>query len=289
MEKLLNGKTFKQIEKSGTALPDFELPALWLKFGFEIEGMSNLHTTYMMGRINKIGLKKPIGWFDYDQSTRKFDTWAFTHDGSIDLQDKFKHRIELCSPVFEGEDDLTEVEQMLNVLRSEKVMTADGVMRINKSCALHVHVDKQSILDKYGLTSEEFYKRVYNTYSYFQDSIDSMLAPSRRNKGNYCVRLGNLDSFVRGAKHHVIRLTPNTLEFRQHQATMSFEKLIMWLYMCQRLIEVACEIGHMLDEGIRDKNHYFRSQLLRNPILLEYYNRRVLEFSKEKKKSKVVL
>ena len=283
LNKMLKGKTLPQLESEGEDLSklDLTLPEFFLRFGIEVEGVTNLAKRFMAERLKKAGFE--VETLSYDASTRTFENWVLTHDGSIDLQNKFDEKVEVCSPVLQGEKGLLEVRDFLAAIRSEKLMTANGVLKTNKSCGLHVHIDINTILE--NTNDPDIVLKLFTVYTFYQENINKMLAVSRR-KNRYCEIITDPEKHAKSTayKHYVLRITDaGTVEFRQHQGTTNADKVIMWLYFIQLLVTTASKIKSEEDLYDNGKPIEFTKILSEVPILLDYFNRRLRFFSRKKK------
>ena len=247
------------------------------KFGIEIEcyGVSR-QTAIRAIKANKI---KIVDLFNdcRDPETSK-NKWRLIFDGSLPA-DGF----EIVSPVLSGLDGLSQVQQV------GKALTKIGT-KVNKRCGLHVHVDAAS------LSSKDVYTCI-NQYLKNEAIIDKIIAPSRRaNKNEFCGSLeeveqyfshlseryesmesiaNNIDcEFGRYYKLNVAAFVKHgTLEFRQHQGTVSPEKMINWIIFCCNFVKESSKMSSLDSSAVMDP---FRGLPLE---IVEYFNNRAIALS----------
>ena len=114
---------------------------------------------------------------------------------------------------------------------------------VNGSCGLHVHIGAANLTD-------EAYINVFKNYKMLENVIDSFLAPSRRNS-RWCKSIRNYDFGRCTTKADVLnemnddryhKVNPcsygrqQTIEFRQHQGSVNFTKIKMWVTFCAKLV-----------------------------------------------------
>lgn len=154
------------------------------------------------------------------------DEWKVVTDSSI----RGGVGLEVVSPPLRGEAGMETLEKVLKVLR-------DSGCKVNRSTGLHVH---QYAKD---LTSNQI-QNCFNFYRDNEDLIDRMLAPSRRGNNNtYCRSLiieserGSLPRVRYTKLNYQSYIKYGTLEFRQHQGTLSYTKIKKWVEFTKAVIE----------------------------------------------------
>ncbi len=145
----------------------------------------------------------------------------------------------------------------------EKVCEIIGRLgaKTNRSCGLHVHIGARHL-------SIDTLRRLAYLYIEHEDVIDSLLPPSRRASNNsYClslkrnvifpdlerarsvpdlaralVRAGS-GSYSQGSRYSKLNflahLRHGTVEFRQHSGTIDAVKIINWIKLCQKMVDIA--------------------------------------------------
>ena len=206
-----------------------------LTFGVELE----LHTRNPNGAAAAvaaaIGKPCPVeGYNHYDRGH-----WKVVTDGSLGGGDGW----EFVSPPLKGEEGLAELKKVLETL------VAQGAT-VGRDCGTHVHVGVGTDPDL------GFLKRLMKGYAVYESAIDTVMAPSRRgNVNTYCrslttIPLTQIDaatsryaliSLMRAGRFTKLNLTMRhpTVEFRQHQGTLEYDKLSNWVLMCLRLVAAA--------------------------------------------------
>lgn len=153
--------------------------------------------------------------------------------------------LEMVSPPLRGEAG---IEQMREVLQWLNANGAD----VNRTCGTHVHFDVADI-------GAQGVARFARSYADNQDLIDWLVAPSRRNNQQYCTRLSNdevvaIENCVaRGSgpqhaaysRYRTVNVAAfgrhGTVEVRQHQGTLSFDKMVAWVRLGQGMLDTVAE------------------------------------------------
>lgn len=138
---------------------------------------------------------------------------------------------------------LHELEELRILLDALKAAGA----RVNKSCGLHVHMDAADLNIVQAVN-------IINNYYYLRHLINSSLPASRVNN-RYCqvksytdlVGRDNwyltLDAFADAVRDRYVAVNikaykrHGTIEFRQHQGSLNFEKIKNWILFLQSLYE----------------------------------------------------
>lgn len=260
-----------------------------LTFGVELEFLMPAHLYRDGGRaeiarmIEAAGV--PCRSESYNHSVRTF--WKVVRDGSLDEN----RGAEVVSPILKGEQGFAQLRKVCDVL------TAAGC-RISKKCGLHVHV---------GSSTEQldFFKNLIKLYASAEDSLDSMVAPSRRGSENtFCKSLKYKVNYDRleAARTiddvtRAIGQTPGsdytrssgrycklnlqafyqvgTVEFRQHQGTVEANKAENWVRLCLRMCLTARK-GQTRVNGLHD----FLTVVAATESEKQYFNNRVQFFQR---------
>ena len=182
-------------------------------------------------------------------------TWQAMADGSISgrRNDRTKARWntrgthEFVSPVLKGRNGMKDAMKVINAL-------SNAGAEVNSTCGLHITFgldnsrwQRMSMNKK----SEKLF-RMCEAYSYFQEVIDSMVSPSRRNNG-FCIAHrphGNPRAFLNQyhTKYSAVNIstfsTRNVVEFRQHQGTMNAKKVREWVQFLSQIITYTVNEEH---------------------------------------------
>lgn len=207
------------------------------RFGVEFEAY-NVDMYYLNEKLNEAGINCYVE--RYNHTTRGH--WKIVGDSSIDGHNAF----EVVSPVLNGENGMEQVKKVCKVLNEVGA-------KVNKSCGTHVHIDAQNI-------NLETWKNIYINYYRLENIIDSFMPISRRNSNNRYTKgfrilrnfetkiknsnsLQQISSIFDGCRYYKINPTSysrhNTIEFRQHSGTISFEKISNWIYFLSNLIKYS--------------------------------------------------
>jgi hypothetical protein len=228
------------------------------KFGVEIEliapvGMSRAD---MAARLTEAGVPAFDGG-NYHSHSRVSDKWKFEGDGSLPRDTG----MELVSPPLE-QSELSTIERVCETLEQSGCS-------VNKQCGLHVHVSASDL-------QVNALKRLAALYMEHEKVIDAMLPASRRaSNSTYCRTLTAADmtalSRATSAQDIAQAISPDvstigygrlrgqtrrtatknmklnfqpfwrlgTVEFRHHSGTIDASKIVKWIQLCIRMVELA--------------------------------------------------
>ena len=160
--------------------------------------------------------------------------YKFVSDASI----HGPNPIECVSPILKDEEDgHNSLKKCLQVLN-------EAHAQVNSSCGLHVHVGVAEYTD-------EEYINIFKNYQMLEALIDSFMAPSRRGECQWARSLQRFD-FNRCTTKESVRYTMSsryfkvnpesyrrhgTVEFRQHQGTVNYNKIDKWVNFCLKLVD----------------------------------------------------
>jgi hypothetical protein len=172
-------------------------------------------------------------------------SWKIVRDGSVPLG------WELVSPPLSGRDGLAQLRQACAAL-------AAAGARVDRRCGLHVHHDV-------GDLSGADFRRLLHGWSRNQRATNGLVAPSRRNSQwagpltredlsradslpADAVGVDGLRGFFGGYRDEYRRYRSlnvesfpryGTVEIRQHQGSMNYEKIAAWVAFGQAFIAAA--------------------------------------------------
>ena len=217
-------------------------PEIPLTFGVEME----CYNVRYMDILNNQSDGFQFVWEGYNHVDRR-GVYKFTTDSSISGADPR----ECVSPIL---DNTTEGFNSLKACVS--VLNRVGA-RVNRSCGLHVHVGVRNM-------SPTAIVNIYKNYQKLEALIDSFMAPSRR--GNTCQWCRTLQGYnfddcetpervyrmMHSDRYHKVNpqawYDHGTVEFRQHQGTLDYEKISMWVNFCCKLVDWSKK--HVLTESL---------------------------------------
>lgn len=115
--------------------------------------------------------------------------------------------------------------------------------KVNRSCGLHVHIDARGMTPGHAT-------RLINNYRHLYGYIKQILAPSRLSS-SFChlnahaAQAGTWSELLRKYRnrYQAVNLQAyrrhRTVEFRQHQGSLDFDKIKRWVTFCESLVEVS--------------------------------------------------
>lgn len=213
------------------------------RFGVEVE-FNGVTKEVVAAAIRRAGFEAASE--DYSHRTRTY--WKVINDGSCGY--------EAVSPILQGEAGLTELRAVMAAMRSAGA-------QITQACGLHVHHDTA------GMSGDEI-ARFVSFYVERQATMDRMVSRSRRgvSRPQFIMPWGEyeLASVLEGfrvnrqAPAHINRYKTinvasfpkyGTIEFRQHQGTLSGRKAVAWVRLGWAMADAVQrntdnQIGHGL-------------------------------------------
>lgn len=203
-----------------------------LTFGVEIECF-NVNKRALQRAMDLSGLRNYISGYSHNDSRTLY---KIATDCSISGPDS----VECVTPILKGKSGENSLKKACDALNQVGA-------RVNRSCGLHVHFGAEEMSDAH-------YVRVFRNYQKCEKVIDSFLAPSRRGTNNqYCKTLAGVHfeecntktdcRYVLDDRYYKVNAeaycSHKTIEFRQHQGTTDYQKIIMWVQFLRKLIEYS--------------------------------------------------
>lgn len=200
-------------------------------FGVEIECFNAPRYELVDAVMNK-GVQIASECYNHDTKPH----YKLVTDGSI----SGGNSVECVSPVIRNksqENELKLVCEALNELGAS----------VNRSCGLHVHIGASDFSDKH-------YINIFKNYQICEDVIDTFMANSRRaDNAYYCqsIKRYNYDNcrtksdvyFMMSGRYFKVNPASyqvhKTVEFRQHQGTTNYKKIIMWVQFLKELVDYS--------------------------------------------------
>jgi len=203
-------------------------------FGVEIECATDIARLITLAAVQGIQVSQE----PYNHHT--VIHWKLVNDSSVIVHHPSLSNIEVVSPPLRGADGIEQLRIICTILMQLG-------SKVNQTCGLHVHHDAADV------ASPELLLLAKN-YNHALPAIDQLVAISRRYDANaYCKpwnrtdftlfntldrpNYGNLQrnkniNFASIARH-------GTIEFRQHQGTVEFDKILNWVSFGQHMIKAA--------------------------------------------------
>jgi len=201
-------------------------------FGVEIECV-NAERYALVDAVMNNGVQ--IAFEGYHHQTRKY--FKLVTDSSV----HGSNPIECVSPIIKTKKDESDLKKVC------KALDTIGAT-VNRSCGLHVHIGASDF------TGEHFVN-IFKNYQACEEVIDTFMAQSRRgNNSQWCDSLRTHDfSNCRNAedvrialrydRYHKVNAeayaSHRTIEFRQHQGTTNYKKIIMWVQFLKELVDYS--------------------------------------------------
>jgi hypothetical protein len=180
------------------------------------------------------------------------EMWKIVTDQSVSAPPGYV-ALELVSPPL-TDTGLVQVEKVCEVITRLGAKT-------NRTCGLHVHIGAREL-------SIDAMRRLAYLYIEHEDVIDSLLPPSRRaNNNSYCRSLkqnvimprleaarsiediakalarSGMGSYEKPSRYTKLNFAAffrhGTVEFRQHSGTVDAIKIINWVKLCQKMVDIA--------------------------------------------------
>lgn len=231
------------------AAPDVSQDLSVLTFGVELEFLmpSGMDRTELAAKINSAGVQCRAEGYGHSVTPH----WKLVTDGSLG---DYSRGTEAVSPVLRGDEGFNQLLVVCGVLKRVGC-------KVTKKCGLHVHVGAS----QWSVAS---FKNLVRLYKSAERSIDSFMAPSRRDSNNmFCRALRILpsiqvartvDEVARamgqspgrenargGGRYYKLNLQSfwqhGTVEFRHHQGTVEGDKALHWTKLCLRMALAAMD------------------------------------------------
>lgn len=211
--------------------PTATMPRTAFTFGVEIE--CNVARGSIREAAEVTGMSYEYEGYNHRDGHSYF---KFTTDGSV----RGENPIECVSPVMQGAKGKSTLKCAVDTLNRAGAS-------VNRSCGLHVHIGVAKL-------TQQQYANVFNNYFYLESLIDQFMAPSRRRDTNcYCRSLSDHSALTRCESVSAVQYTLDndryhkinpmsynrhkTIEFRQHQGTTDYKKILNWVMFCGKLVE----------------------------------------------------
>lgn len=268
-------------------------------FGIEIECIG-LSIDRAAAALNAAGI--PARADGRHLSNPRVGEWLAKWDGSVGASG-----CEVVSPVLSGEAGIEAIEKVCRAL------VAAGAT-VNQSCGLHVHVGARDL-------DLGAWKRLVKTYAKFEDTIDLLVAPSRRgNRNHYCQSIvrpcgatttervnatmaeidlaRDIDGIYRAlgqSRYRKLNVASfwrhGTVEFRQHQGTVDARKATMWVRFVVAMVEAATASGSVQERRDNGQTAAYRFKWLFNATVQgevrRFWSKRLRHFTREQRAGRI--
>lgn len=208
-------------------------------FGVEIE-CYNVNKRTLIDVVRSMGVEIQAEGYNHRDNEVYYKVVS---DASI----RGENPAEVVSPILKGKDGLDSLKKVCESLSSIGA-------KVNKSCGLHIHLDAKE------MTIAQWRNLIIN-YARLENIIDGFMAESRRGNNNgFCrsvalmprleatiLHCNSVEEIARYFSTRYMKINVEaysrhkTVEFRQHQGTIEFEKISMWLTFLQKLLVFSRE------------------------------------------------
>lgn len=177
---------------------------------------------------------------EYYHTQRDARDWHLKSDATLG-----EYGMEIASPALKGPEGLEELKRVLSIV-------VDYGASISRSCGLHVHHDCTQLSDKAFINVYQYYRRCQQGINCFVSASRRVNDPSSGGhpfSGPINDKL-YLDSYeamknqlVNNGDRNVVNFRSyplrGTIEFRQHQGSLEYKKIVNWLIFTQSIISWA--------------------------------------------------
>lgn len=229
-------------------------------FGIEMECMfPSVLGSYddVCAKITEMGVN--ITYVGYTH--RVLPSWKMVTDASLSPKAHYT-TCEIVSPILSGSEGLAEINKMCMILN-------DLGFTVNVSCGLHVHHNARDL-------SLQQRTQVFELYRKKETLIDTIVSPSRRENNNrYCRSLVGGRGLPDSRYYKVNPMSYSkygTIEFRQHQGTINYQKISNWIRLTQRITESPLMGISNYGTSLNDLLHSLALDLY-----VDFFNQRVME------------
>jgi hypothetical protein len=271
------------------------------KFGIELELTSPMHmdaqriASYL--EEQRVVSVEVAG--SYSEGLRHSNFWKIVPDSSIYCSPNLPgcNKFELVSPILVGGNGLQSVNRVVSALSNLQ-------LQVNKSMGFHVHVDVSE------LSLQELIKVCQNFIKY-EDIIDTFMPPSRRSDSPECDQYfrsnkEGLHQDTNKQRHYALKACGDvaslarkmnregryyklnlqnlvtgrqpTLEFRQHSATINYNKIGAWVRFCVALVRNSARLPSPTpfreSRTLDDKFDALFMYVIKDRALREFYRQR---------------
>lgn len=203
------------------------------KFGVEIEYIGN--RDLVAAAMNRLGVSCRVEGYNHSVGTG----WKIVTDASVN------GGYELVSPPLQGAAGIAQLKVACQALE-------EAGARVNRACGLHIHHDVSDL-------DTRSFGRLFRAWSNNQRNTDGLVAASRRDVNwaralsesevRRCETVPAMDNLsVRRHFPYVDRyrslnvaafIRYGTVEVRQHQGSLNFDKIAAWIAYGQAIITLA--------------------------------------------------
>lgn len=188
------------------------------------------------------------------------------HDGSIRINEVYKHKIEFCI--------LTKWTELKSTLEKLKPIIFDKPQHFspNESCGLHIHLDARF----------RNHKQIYKNLICMQSVLFNLAAEYRR-ENRFCVPIktiewDDIDEYREDSHYHAISKSSyfkhHTIEVRIHQSTLSLTQIEKWITLLKRIADY--ENGDLTLGTFESEFALLKDKVKIEPDLIKYIEERAV-------------
>jgi hypothetical protein len=283
------------------AIPDSD-------FGIELECTTNASLESVQAAI-------PVPCtliHNYSEGLQTTESWKIVPDSSIACNRSMPDcsTFEIVSPVLQGGNGLGQINKICRALKNHDI-------KINKSMGFHVHINVEHYSVKQLV-------KICQQFIKYEDVFDSLMPPSRRsgseesNKffqsnrdavGKFltnkqrnqalagCRSLNDLAQLMNAGNSRYYKLNLQnlrtgrqpTLEFRQHSATLNYDKISAWVRLCTHFCRDAAQLAApSAFVASKSREEQFQAlfwYVIKDRALKDFYRKRQLDLEEEEEEN----
>ena len=213
-------------------------------FGVEMEMLTPLSHSELAQKLSELSGEN-VHAEGYNHNPRR--NWKIVGDGSIRHGSIPQNYVpaELVSPKLKGKKGMESLKKICEAL-------ATIGAKVNSSCGLHVHHDCHKST---GETYKELAVNAIVIYSKYSRKFDSIMPVSRRSsyyaahvstRELQALKAGQFEGAI-GSRYRSVNVHSfwrhGTLEFRQHSASVEYQKVSNWIMITQAVMQKALKIA----------------------------------------------
>lgn len=234
-----------------------------MTFGVEIEFASLINGLYLRDMIREMGITNTKGdfsqWFGTKSQLDYANNWHLTTDGSV-TGSVDSEGFEIISPILNKNKDIIDLKKILWLLFRFKKL---GLIEVDHTCGVHVHhggfersiakmidimVQAQPVLNTIVKKDRAYSKSRIQWYEK-RDYENKKGQTATELECEYCMPIIKENYYIgdridyNHSRYYNFRInnykTNGTIEIRQLEGTLKFNKIIAWTCLVQHIIKAS--------------------------------------------------